>query len=179
MILQVVNRSIFCHIFWEGQKILRNLHRRFVPCSNGQIYSGDFAKFCGLYQIFGQNHTLYTLNHRSVTVLVTILVKHSLWMGPKQKKRPWLCRIDQSLYCLVIHCCETRGEYHKTFWSACAFGKSHYGWESKWFCGFQHISTIKKLTKMWKKLAVAFDRVSPLNLFCFTIKITFTLGGLR
>ena len=75
------------------------------------------------------------------------LVKRSLWMGPKQKKRPWLCRIDQSLYCLVIHCCETRGEYHKTFWSACAFGKSHYGWESKWFCGFQHISVIDHITQ--------------------------------
>ena len=100
-----------------------------------------------LDQIFGQNYTLYTLNHRSVSVVVTILVKRSLWMGPKQKKRPWLCRIDQSLYCLVIHCCETRGEYHKTFWSACAFGKSHYGWESKWFCGFQLISVIDHITQ--------------------------------
>ena len=40
------------HIFWEGQKILRNLHSRFVLCSNGQIYSGDFAKFCGLLRIY-------------------------------------------------------------------------------------------------------------------------------
>ena len=36
------------HIFWEGHKILWNLHRRFVLYSNGQIYSGDFAKFFGL-----------------------------------------------------------------------------------------------------------------------------------
>ena len=28
------------HIFWEGHKILQNLHLIFVPCS------GDFAKFC-------------------------------------------------------------------------------------------------------------------------------------
>ena len=33
------------HIFWEGHIFLRNLHLRFVLCSNGQIYSGDFAKF--------------------------------------------------------------------------------------------------------------------------------------
>ena len=36
------------HIFSEGHKILRNLHLRFVLCSNGQIYSGNFAKFCSL-----------------------------------------------------------------------------------------------------------------------------------
>ena len=31
------------YIFKEGQKILRNLHRRFVLCSASQIYGGDFA----------------------------------------------------------------------------------------------------------------------------------------
>ena len=30
------------HIFWEGYKILQNLHLTFVLCS------GDFTKFCGL-----------------------------------------------------------------------------------------------------------------------------------
>ena len=40
------------HIFLEGHKILRNLHLRFVLCSNGQIYGGDFAKFCGLLRIY-------------------------------------------------------------------------------------------------------------------------------
>ena len=40
------------HIFWEGHKFLRNLHRRFVLCNNGQIYDGDFAKFCGLLRIY-------------------------------------------------------------------------------------------------------------------------------
>ena len=30
---------------------MRNHHRRFVQCSNGQIYGGDFAKFCGLLRI--------------------------------------------------------------------------------------------------------------------------------
>ena len=32
--------------------ILRNLHCRFVLCSAGQIYGGDFAKFCGLLRIY-------------------------------------------------------------------------------------------------------------------------------
>ena len=40
------------HIFWEGHKFLQNLHHRFVVCSNGQIYAGDFAKCCGLLKIY-------------------------------------------------------------------------------------------------------------------------------
>ena len=32
------------HIFWEGHKILQNLHRRFDWHYIGQINSGDFAK---------------------------------------------------------------------------------------------------------------------------------------
>ena len=33
------------HIFWEGHKILRNLHQLFVLCTASQIIGGDFAKF--------------------------------------------------------------------------------------------------------------------------------------
>ena len=41
------------HIYSEkAKKILRNLHRRFVLCGASQIYSGDFAKFCGLLRIY-------------------------------------------------------------------------------------------------------------------------------
>ena len=40
------------HIFWEGHKILRNLHRRFDWHYIGQIYSEDFKKFCGLLRIY-------------------------------------------------------------------------------------------------------------------------------
>ena len=40
------------HKFWEDHKFLQNLHRRFVLCSNGQIYSEDFTKFCGLLRIY-------------------------------------------------------------------------------------------------------------------------------
>ena len=36
--------AIKVHIFWEGHKILRNLHRRFDCYYMGQIYGGDFAK---------------------------------------------------------------------------------------------------------------------------------------
>ena len=32
------------HIFWEGYKILQKINRRFVLCSNGQIYDEDFTK---------------------------------------------------------------------------------------------------------------------------------------
>ena len=37
-------KPIKVHIFWEGHKILQNLHRRFDRFYIGQIYSGDFAK---------------------------------------------------------------------------------------------------------------------------------------
>ena len=39
------------HIFWEGHKILPNLHLTFVLCSVNQKLGGDFAKFCGLLRI--------------------------------------------------------------------------------------------------------------------------------
>ena len=31
---------------------MQNLHWRFVLCSNGQIYDGDFVKFCGFLRIY-------------------------------------------------------------------------------------------------------------------------------
>ena len=40
------------HIFWEGHKILRNLHQLFDWQYIGQIIGGDFAKFCGLLRIY-------------------------------------------------------------------------------------------------------------------------------
>ena len=39
-------------IFWEGHKILWNLHRRFVLCNASQIYGRDFEKFCSLLRIY-------------------------------------------------------------------------------------------------------------------------------
>ena len=40
------------HIFWEGHKILRNLHILFDWQHIGQIIGEDFAKFCGLLRIY-------------------------------------------------------------------------------------------------------------------------------
>ena len=40
------------HIFWEGHKILPNLHQLFVLCTASQIIGGDLAKFCGLLRIY-------------------------------------------------------------------------------------------------------------------------------
>ena len=40
------------HIFWEGYKILQNLHRRYDWHYIGQIYGGFFGKFCGLLRIY-------------------------------------------------------------------------------------------------------------------------------
>ena len=39
-------------IFWEGHKILRNLHQLFDWQYTGQIVGGRFSKFCGLLRIY-------------------------------------------------------------------------------------------------------------------------------
>ena len=55
------------HVSWRGHKCLQNINHRFVLCSNVQIYSRDFTKFCGLlriYELYGQNSTfLYGKHH--------------------------------------------------------------------------------------------------------------------
>ena len=40
------------HMFWEGHKFLRNLHRRFALCSNGQICIGEMGLLQNLLQTF-------------------------------------------------------------------------------------------------------------------------------
>ena len=62
-------RYVKVHIFWDGHKFLWNLHRRFVLCSNCQIYGGDFADFCGLLRI-------YELYYRFVIFRKSLLWKH-------------------------------------------------------------------------------------------------------
>ena len=69
------------HIFWEDHNILRNLHRRFVLCSNGQIYDGDFAKFCVLLRIY----ELY-LGHQSSLQLNKLVSILKLFYNLKKKK---------------------------------------------------------------------------------------------
>ena len=48
-------KNLFFHkvyVFWEGHKILQNLHSRFDRYYIPQIYGGDFAKSCGLLRIY-------------------------------------------------------------------------------------------------------------------------------
>ena len=40
------------HIFWEGHKILQNLHIAFDWHYIGQKEGEDFAKFCGFLRIY-------------------------------------------------------------------------------------------------------------------------------
>ena len=40
------------HIFWEGHKILRNLHLTFDCMYCSQKLGEDFAKVCGLLRIY-------------------------------------------------------------------------------------------------------------------------------
>ena len=40
------------HIFWEGHKILQNIHLTFDCMYCGQKQGEDFAKFCGLLRIY-------------------------------------------------------------------------------------------------------------------------------
>ena len=40
------------YIFWEGHKILRNIHQLFKWPYIGQIIGGDFANFCGFLRIY-------------------------------------------------------------------------------------------------------------------------------
>ena len=53
-VLQYAQSQILVKIRFSGKvhKILRNLHRRFDRYYIGQIYSGDFAKICGLLRIY-------------------------------------------------------------------------------------------------------------------------------
>ena len=60
------------HIFREGHKILRNLHRRFDRYYIGQIYSGDFAKICSLLRIYELYHPLKAVTFLSLHFLATV-----------------------------------------------------------------------------------------------------------
>ena len=47
------------HIFWEGHKILRNLRRRFVLCSNGQNFVA-FSEYMNFNKLFGSLTPTYS-----------------------------------------------------------------------------------------------------------------------
>jgi hypothetical protein len=59
------------HIFWEGHKILRNLHQFFVLCTASQIIGGDFAN------ILWPSQNIWTL-WQQVGHWITILVHENL-----------------------------------------------------------------------------------------------------
>ena len=56
------------HIFWEGRKILRNLHQLFDWQYIGLIIVGDFTKLCGLLRIYElyKNYIYFLHDRRSM-----------------------------------------------------------------------------------------------------------------
>ena len=67
------------HIFWEGHKILRNLHQLFDWQYIGQIIGGDFANFCGLlrlYELYQSNIFEVIGLPQSSSILDSILTHH-------------------------------------------------------------------------------------------------------
>ena len=44
--------SVKIHIFWEGHKVLRNIHQLFDWQYIGQVIGEDFVKFCDLFRIY-------------------------------------------------------------------------------------------------------------------------------
>ena len=78
-----LNLFLFCklHIFWKDHKNVRNLHLRFVLCSNNQIYDGDFEDFCGLLRIY-----LWTLQ------LFSLLLGY--WRDESAYKSSFWCNIN-------------------------------------------------------------------------------------
>ena len=63
------------HIFWEGHKILRNLHQIFDWQYIGQIIGGDFAKFCSLLRIY----ELYHIHELLVRIRMWYLQKNKVF----------------------------------------------------------------------------------------------------
>ena len=65
----VNNGPKLVNVIFEGHKILPNLHRRFDRYYIRQIYSGDFAKFCGLLRIY---ELYYPIPHRHIQLILII-----------------------------------------------------------------------------------------------------------
>ena len=64
------------HIFWEGHKILRNLHLTFDWHHIGQKWGEDFAKYFGLLRIYK---------------LYNVKIDHALTFGmPKKFYKDWM-----------------------------------------------------------------------------------------
>ena len=64
VVISFIKSYIKVHIFLEGHKMLQNLHHLFDWQYIGQIFGGDFAKFCGLLRI-NELYNTYTLYKRN------------------------------------------------------------------------------------------------------------------
>ena len=85
------------HIFWEGQKILRNLHRRFDRYYIGQIYGGGFAKFCGLIRIYELYISDLTQIYPKNGIGQKEFRKYQLWVRSR-----WLKQRHSSFWFIVV-----------------------------------------------------------------------------
>ena len=60
-------------MFWEGNKILRNLHLNFVYSTYRHKLGGDFANFCGLLRIYKLYQQWCTLNCQTSKRIIYLL----------------------------------------------------------------------------------------------------------
>ena len=74
------------HIFWEGHKILRNLHLTFDCMYGSQKLDEDFAKFCGLLGMYELYLAKY-LKLRSIWNCLSIIClkeeRQDYWLKPR------------------------------------------------------------------------------------------------
>ena len=82
------------HIFWEGHKILRNLHQLFVLCTASQIIGGEFAKFCGFLSI----HELYEKVFALTTTLLQRFGNDGQPLIPATILRGEHTKLDEEVY---------------------------------------------------------------------------------
>ena len=71
------------HLFWEGHKVLRNLHLTFDWHYVGQNWCGDSAKFCGLLRTYEFYKKYYLQVHQEKPRC------HWLWFCRYLSQRRW------------------------------------------------------------------------------------------
>ena len=106
------------HIFWEGHKILRNLHRRFYHYI-GQIYIGDFAKICGLLRIY---ELYFGLNARLETQILNEVYSGPLLLMSRVKDK---CNLNSVGAIFRLFPRESKGSCKKSLLISVAFFDMH------------------------------------------------------
>ena len=67
---------------------LQDLHCRFVLCTNGQIYGGNFTKFCGLLIL--SPLSIKILLHKQYPICqIGICILNTIWRGWTFSSRGW------------------------------------------------------------------------------------------